>query len=64
MHEMGLSESHTCVKIERIIDFTRGFRNGQRGCVRKLVVVADNEGFEGVFRVQMGFVQWEPPDRE
>src|SRR6185437_8990053 len=52
MEQVGLAETHSTVKKERIIRLTRRFGNGQRCRMGKLVGAPHNERREGVSGIQ------------
>ncbi len=55
VQQMRLAQTNPAIHKQRVIGFTRRLSHGQRGSVRKTVVVADNECVELVFRVKTKF---------
>src|SRR5215472_8996210 len=50
LHQMGLAQADPAVNEERIVRARRRLRDSETGCVRDLVVRADDERFECVSR--------------
>jgi len=50
---MRFSESHAGIEIQRVVDFAGRFGNGQGSGMGEFVSGADDEGVEGVFRVEV-----------
>ncbi len=53
MHKVRLSQTNAGIEIERVVNFTRRFRHCEGGCMRELVIAADDEGFKCVLRIQV-----------
>ena len=53
VHQVGLAHAHAAIQEERIVGARRPLGHRQRGGARKLVAVADDEGVEGVARVEL-----------
>ena len=53
VHQVGLAHAHAAVEEERIVGLGGALGDGQRGGAGKLVAVADDEGVEGVARVEL-----------
>ncbi len=53
VHQVGLAHAHAAVEEERIVGLGGALGHGQRGGAGKLVAVADDEGIEGVARVEL-----------
>ena len=51
---MCFSKSDASVDKQRIVHFSRRFGHCQGCGVGKVVVVADDEGIEGILRIQVG----------
>ena len=43
MHQVCLSESHSRIKVKRVVDFTRRFRYCEGGCVREHIISAHDK---------------------
>src|SRR5262249_11899239 len=52
LHQMGLAQTDPAVNEERIVRARRRLRDSETGCVRDLVVRADDERFECVSRIE------------
>ena len=55
VEQMRLAQADAAVKEERIVGFAGRLGDGQRGGIGKIVVVADDERFKGVFGIEMQF---------
>ena len=54
LHQMGLAHADAAVEEERVVGLGRTLGHGLAGGVGKLVAAADDEGVEGVARVELG----------
>ena len=52
VHQMRLAETHAAVDEQRVVGARRRFRDGAARRVRELIRRADDEGVEGVTRIQ------------
>ena len=53
LHQVGLAHTDAAVQEERVVGLRRTFRDRLAGGVRELVAAADDEGVEGVARIQL-----------
>ena len=53
VHQVGLAHADAAIEEERIVGARGPLGDGQRGGAGKLVAVADDEGVEGVARVEL-----------
>ena len=55
MHQVCFAESRSSINIERIVCFTRRFRNCERSGVGKTVIASDNECIKRIIGIQIRF---------
>ena len=48
MHRVRLSQTGIAVKEQRIIGFSGGFRDSERGSLCQVIILADHKGVKGV----------------
>ena len=55
MKQVCLAKAYTSVKEKRVIGFAGRLGDGERGGVGKVIVIADNKGFERVLGIKTEF---------